>query len=45
MRRKRLRWATSSWPIDGSEMFGHLAPSYTFWDNQCTPSIMTALAE
>ena len=42
--RKRLRWATSSWPIDGSEMFGHLAP----WDNQCTPTIMTmsaALAE
>jgi hypothetical protein len=24
MRRKRLRWATSSWPIDGSEMFGQL---------------------
>ena len=40
MRRKRLRWATSSWPIDGSEMFGHLAP----WDNQCTPAIMTMSA-
>jgi hypothetical protein len=44
MHRKRLRWVTPSWPIDGSEMFGHLAP----WDNQCTPAIMTmspALAE
>ena len=26
--------------IDGSEMFGHLAP----WDNQCTPAIMTMSA-
>jgi hypothetical protein len=25
-RHKLLRWATPSWPIDGSEMFGQFAP-------------------